>query len=51
MRICAKNDLLFKMIFGDPNNNEASVNLLQSTLGIHQNEYEDMKIVDPHLKI
>ncbi len=51
MRICAKNDLLFKMIFGDPNHNGALVNLLQSILDIPRDEYEDIKIVDPNLKI
>lgn len=51
MRICAKNDLLFKMIFGDPNHNGALVNLLQSILDIPRNEYEDIKIVDPNLMI
>ena len=50
MRICAKNDLLFKMIFGDPNHNGALVNLLQSILDIPRYEYSELNIVDQNLK-
>jgi predicted transposase/invertase (TIGR01784 family) len=50
-KFCAKNDLLFKKIFGDPKNKECITEILQQILDIPKDEYEDIQIIDPIFKI
>jgi predicted transposase/invertase (TIGR01784 family) len=50
-KFCAKNDLLFKKIFGDPKNKECITEILQQILDIPEDEYEDIQIIDPNFRI
>jgi hypothetical protein len=43
------NDAVFKMIFGDSRNVENLTALLQSTLTIPVEDYEEVTLVNPHL--
>lgn len=49
--IYAKNDLVFKMIFGNPNNHEVLIGFLQSVLDIPKEEYDTIELVDPNFRI
>lgn len=44
-----KSDLIFKMIFGDEKNVDILTAFLKSVLNISIDEYQELKIVDPHL--
>ncbi len=46
-----KSDLIFKMIFGDEKNVDILTAFLKSVLNISIDEYQELKIVDPHLKL
>ena len=46
-----KSDLIFKMIFGEEKNVDILTAFLKSVLNISIDEYQELKIVDPHLKI
>jgi hypothetical protein len=43
-----KNDLIFKLIFGDERNLEILTNFLQAALDVPKDEYESVVILDPH---
>lgn len=46
-----KSDLIFKMIFGDEKNVDILTAFLKSVLNISIDEYQELKIVDLHLKL
>ena len=43
-------DFIFKLIFGDQRNVDILAEFLKSVLGIPDNEYSHLTIVDPHVK-
>jgi predicted transposase/invertase (TIGR01784 family) len=45
-----KNDFIFKLIFGDQRNADVLASFLQAVLDLPESEYEEIVIVDPHLK-
>ena len=45
-----KNDLIFKLVFGDQRYAEITRAFLIATLDIPAEEYEDLQIIDPHLE-
>ncbi|MDR3350008.1 MAG: Rpn family recombination-promoting nuclease/putative transposase, partial [Acidaminococcales bacterium] len=45
-----KNDFIFKLIFGDQRNADVLASFLQAVLDLPKSEYEELSIVDPHLK-
>jgi len=49
--LSVKNDLIFKMIFGDPKNKDIMENFLKSVLDIPHDEYDEMEIIDPNLRL
>lgn len=49
--IYAKNDLVFKMIFGNPNDHEVLIGFLQSVLDIPKEEYDKIELVDPNFRV
>ena len=51
MRIYAKSDPIFKMIFGDPENKTALIGLLSEIIDIPEEEYSHIEIIDPNLRI
>jgi predicted transposase/invertase (TIGR01784 family) len=48
--LSAKSDYIFKLIFGDKRNTDVLASLLSSVLKIPQSEYEELTIIDPHVK-
>ena len=51
MRIFAKSDPIFKMIFGDPENKTALIGLLREIIDIPEEEYAHIEIIDPNLRV
>jgi predicted transposase/invertase (TIGR01784 family) len=51
MRIYAKSDPIFKMIFGDPENKTALIGLLREIIDIPEEEYAHIEIIDPNLRV
>ena len=51
MKIYAKSDPIFKMIFGDPENKTALIGLLSEIIDIPEEEYSHIEIIDPNLRI
>ena len=51
MRIYAKSDPIFKMIFGDPENKTDLIGLLSEIIDIPEEEYSHIEIIDPNLTI
>lgn len=49
--LSAKNDLIFKMIFGDIKNKDILIGFLKSVLDIPHEDYDTITIVDPNLRI
>ncbi|GHV80158.1 hypothetical protein AGMMS49944_19490 [Spirochaetia bacterium] len=45
-----KNDLIFKLIFGEHKNTDILIDFLQAILDIPPEEYSHIEIVDPHLR-
>ena len=45
----AKSDIIFKLLFGDERNIDLLTDLLKSVLDLPEDEYDEVKIVDPHL--
>jgi predicted transposase/invertase (TIGR01784 family) len=46
-----KNDVIFKMVFGDVRNKKILRALLAAMLDLPEEEYEEIEIADPHLRI
>ena len=44
-----KNDYVFRSVFGKPEDVEELADFLKSAIGLQEEEYEDISIVDPHL--
>ncbi len=44
-----KNDFVFKQIFGDANNVDPLASFLQAALGLPEEEFADLAIIDPNL--
>ena len=51
MRIYAKSDPIFKMIFGDPENKTALIGLLREIIDIPEEKYAHIEIIDPNLRV
>ena len=51
MRIYAKSDPIFKMIFGDSEDKTALIGLLNEIIDIPEEEYSRIEIIDPNLRI
>ena len=51
IRIFAKSDPIFKMIFGDPENKTALIGLLREIIDIPEEEYAHIEIIDPNLRV
>ena len=51
MRIYAKSDPIFKMIFGDSEDKTALIGLLNEIIDIPEEEYSHIEIIDPNLRI
>ena len=51
IRIFAKSDPIFKMIFGDPENKTALIGLLREIIDIPEKEYAHIEIIDPNLRV
>jgi predicted transposase/invertase (TIGR01784 family) len=45
-----KSDYIFKLIFGDERNIDLLMSFLQAVLDLPATEYEEITIIDPHLK-
>ena len=45
-----KNDVVFKMIFADKNNNDILVDFLQSIIDLPPEEYASLEVVNPNLR-
>jgi len=45
-----KSDIIFKLLFGDERSNEILTDFLKSVLRLPAEDYEEVFIVDPHLK-
>ncbi len=48
--LSAKYDVIFKIIFGDEKNKPLLIELLKSVLDLPFDEYEEIEIIDPHVK-
>ena len=48
--LSAKSDYVFKLIFGDKRNTDVLAGLLSSVLKIPRSEYDELTIIDPHVK-
>ncbi|MDR1874992.1 MAG: Rpn family recombination-promoting nuclease/putative transposase, partial [Synergistaceae bacterium] len=46
-----KNDVIFKMIFGDERNKSILKAFLLSVLDLPEEEYDEIDIIDPHLRV
>lgn len=51
MKIYAKSDPIFKMIFGDSEDKTALIGLLNEIIDIPEEEYSHIEIIDPNLRI
>ena len=45
-----KSDVIFKLLFGDERSNELLTDFLKSVLRLPENDYDEVTIIDPHLK-